>query len=154
MEGGGEGYVSARRKGFWQDHLYDIDVLGMVFHFCFLAVDAEVETIYIAPLLFIREIEVCPAVAEELFAKGGAVVLIGVGPAVDPDKGKGVGGVIGVVHAGEAVEAFFRVIQGDVDGVVDLLLPVGAGSLGRGGTYGRCGLRPCAGVEEAGGKPQ
>jgi hypothetical protein len=43
---------------------------------------------------------------------------------MDPDKGEGIGGVVVIVHLYEAVKGTFGVIEADVDGVVDLLLPV------------------------------
>jgi len=125
VKGSGDGDPAARGEGFWQEHFYDIDIKGVVLHFCFLAVDAKVEAVDITAFFFIREVELGAAVAEELFAEGGAIVLVGVGPKVEPDEGEGIGGVVGVLDAGEAVEAFFGVVEGDVDGVVYLLLPVG-----------------------------
>jgi hypothetical protein len=59
-----------------------------------------------------------------LFAEGGAIVLICVGPAVDPDEGEGIGGVVAVLHPDEAVQGMFGIIQGDVDGIVHPLLPI------------------------------
>ena len=127
MEGGCECDLAAGGQGFWQDHLYDIDILGMVLHFGFQAVDVEVQAIDIAPLLLSREIKIRSAIAEQLFAEGGAIVLVGVGPAMHPDEEKGIGGMVGVAHADDAIEGFVGIIEADVDVVIDLLLPVRLG---------------------------
>ncbi len=107
-----------------KDDADDIDVLGMVFHPGQLAVDTEFQVIDIAAAVLVGEIEVCLAVAEALFTESGTVIFISVGPAVDPDIGQGIGGVIDVLDADMAVEGMGAVGEGDVDGIVDFLLPV------------------------------
>ncbi len=104
----------------------------MVLHPGFLVVDAEVEAVDITSLLAVGEIEVGSSVAEQLFAESCHVVLVGVGPAMDPDEFQGVGTMVVVLDLYEAVERAFCVIEGDVDGIVDLLLPIGLGSAGEG----------------------
>ena len=50
-----------------------------------------------------------------------------------PDKVQGIGGVVDVFKLFKAVEAVVDVVEGNVDSIVDLLLPIGqspVGSLG------------------------
>jgi hypothetical protein len=70
------------------------------------------------------EIEVCFAIADALFAEGGAVIFVGIGPAVYPNIFEGIGGVIDVLDLFESVEGMCGVVEGDVDGIIDLLLPI------------------------------
>lgn len=117
-----------------KDDLYDIYILGMIFHPGFLVVDAEVEAVDITSLLAVGEIEIGSSVAEQLFAESCPIVLVGIGPAMDPDEFQGIGAMVVVLDLYEAVERAFRVVEGDVDGIVDLLLPIGLGGAGEGGT--------------------
>jgi len=106
----------------------------MVFHPGYLVVDAKVEAVDIPSLLAVGEIEIGSSVAEQLFAESRLIVLVGVGPAVDPDEFQSVGAMVAVLDLYEAVEGAFGVVEGDVDGIVDLLLPIGLGA----GRYGPC----------------
>ena len=99
----------------------------MVFHAGFYAVYAKIETIDIAALRVVGKIEIGPTVLQELFAEGGAIVFVSIGPAVHPDKGEGIGGVVGVLDGDIAVEGFVGVVEADIDVVVDPLLEVGLG---------------------------
>lgn len=125
--------MAAGREGLGKEDLDDIDVLGVVFHPGFLVVDAEVEAVDITSLLPVGEIEIGSSVAQQLFAEGRAIVLAGVGPAMYPDEFQGVGAMVGVLDLYEAVEGAFGIVEGDVDGIVDLLLPIGLGGAGEGG---------------------
>ena len=111
-----------------KDDFYDIYILWVVFHPGFLVIDAEVEAVDIASFLAVGEIEIGSSVAEQLFAESRSIVLVGVGPAMDPDEFEGIGAMVVVLDLYEAVEGAFRVIEGDVDGIVDLLLPIGLGA--------------------------
>jgi hypothetical protein len=70
-----------------------------------------------------------------LFAEGSAVIFVGIGPAVYPNISEGIGGVIAVLDLFEPVEGVRGVVESDVDGIVDFLLPVRILD-GRGGTLG------------------
>ena len=124
MKRSGERDLTAGWQRRGKEDLDDVDVLGMVFHPGQLAVDAKFQVIDIAFLFFIGEIEICPAVAEQLFAEGGPVIFIGIWPAVDPDEGERIGGMIAVLHLDKAVEAVVCIVKGDVDGIIDLLLKI------------------------------
>jgi hypothetical protein len=100
----------------------------MVFHPGFLAIGAEVEAIDVTFLFFIGEIEVGTAISEQLFAEGGLVIFVGVGPAMDPDESKRIGAMVSILDLYKAVERTFGIVEGDIDGVADLLLPVGLGA--------------------------
>src|SRR6185437_7863774 len=52
VKGGRERDLAAGRQGSWEDDLNDIDVLRIVLHSGFNAVNTEIETVYIAALLF------------------------------------------------------------------------------------------------------
>lgn len=132
VEGGGQGDLASGWQGIGKDDLYDVDMLGMVFHPGLLVVDSEVEAVYIPSLLAIGEIEVGSSVAEQLLAESCLIVLVGVGPAVDPDEFQGVGAMVAVLDLYEAFEGALGVVEGDVDGIVDLLLPMGLGGAGEG----------------------
>ena len=147
MEGGGKGDLSPRRKRFGQEHLYDIDVLGMVLDCCLFAVDTEIETVDVSPLLRSREIEVGFAVLEALFGKGRTVVLESVWPAEDPNVEEGIGGVVGILQTDRAIEGVVGVVEADVYMVVDLLVPI-EGGISPGG------LGPRGKPEEAEGEPE
>jgi hypothetical protein len=111
-----------------KDDLYNVYILGMVFHTGFLVIDAEIEAVDITSLLAVGEIEIGSSVAEQLFAESCSIVLVGVGPAMDPDEFQGIRAVVVVLDLYEAVEGAFGVVEGDVDGIVDLLLPIGLGA--------------------------
>jgi len=124
VKGRGDGRLASGWEGVGQDDADDIDVLGVVFHAGFLAVDAEFEAVDVTAVLPVGEIEVGAAVVQELFAEGSAVVLIRVGPAMEPDIAQCVGGMVDIPDAGEAVERMCGVAQGNVDGIMHFLLEV------------------------------
>src|SRR6185437_837634 len=124
VKGCGDGRFAAGWEGAGQDDADDVDVLWVIVYAGFLAVDAEFEAVDVTTVLFVGEIEVGAAVVQELFAEGGAVVLIGVGPAMEPDIVQRVGGMVDIPDAGEAVERMCRVAQGNVDGIMHFLLEV------------------------------
>jgi len=124
VKGCGDGRLAAGREGAGQDDADDIDVLWVIFQPGFLAVDAEFEAVHVTAVLLVGKIEVGAAVVQELFAEGGAVVLIGVWPAMEPNIVKCVGGVVDVPDAGGAVERMCGVAQGNVDGIMHFLLEV------------------------------
>jgi hypothetical protein len=99
----------------------------VVFHFYLLAIDAEIQSVDVSPLLWGREIEIRAAVLEALFGKGRAVVLEGVWRAADPKVEEGIGGVVGVLEGDRAVEGVVGVVEADVNMVVDPLLSIGVG---------------------------
>lgn len=124
MERGGDEGRLTRREGMRKIDLYDVDVTWMIFHAGGFSVHAEVQPIDIAFFVFIRKVEICVAIGKHLFAEGCFIILVSVGPAMDPDPGEGIRGMIGVAHFDEAVYSMFHIVQADLDGVVDLLLPV------------------------------
>jgi hypothetical protein len=62
-----------------------------------------------------------------------------------PDEEKAIGRVVGVLHADEAVQGSVRIIEGDIDVIIDLLLPVGFGRGERGGDERLCRSQEWAG---------
>jgi len=124
MKGGRQDGLATGRQGCGKDDFDNIDILGMVFHPGQLAVDAKFQTVHVSPLCGAGEIEVCFAIADPLFAEGGTVVLVSIGPAVDPNIFQCIGGVIDVLDADGSVEGMCGIVEGDVDGIIDLLLPI------------------------------
>ncbi len=95
----------------------------VVFGFGADIADAEIESIDVAPLPVIGKVKIRPSVFQELVAERGAVVLVGIGPGVEPDKSKGVRRIVPVPEFQEAVEAVSGIIEGDADIVGQFLLP-------------------------------
>ena len=124
VERGGDEGCLTRREGMRKVDLYDVDVTGMIFHACSFSVHAEIKPIDIAFFVLIGKVELCVAIGKHLFAEGGLIILVSVGPAMDPDPGEGIRGMIGVSHFYEAVQGMFHIIKADFNDVVDLLLPV------------------------------
>ena len=108
----------------WQNDFYDIDVLGVIFHAGGNAIYAEVQPIDITFSVLVGKIEIRSAIGQQLFAKGRSIIFIGIGPAMYPDIGEGVGGMVDVLHFNKSVQRVFYVVEGDIDGIIDLLLPV------------------------------
>ena len=96
----------------------------MIFKLGGNTIDLKIQFVDIALVIFIGEIEFCTAIFQHMIAESGLVILIGIGPEVKPDKAQGIGGVIDVFELFEAGEAVINVVEGDVDGIVDFLLPV------------------------------
>ena len=124
MKGRRQYHLAAGGQGCGKDDLDDVNILGMVFHSGQLSVDAEFEAVHVSPFCGVGEIEICLAIADALFAEGGTVIFVGIGPAVNPNIFEGIGGVIDVLDLFESVEGMCRIIEGDVDGIIDLLLPI------------------------------
>jgi len=128
MKGRGQDSLATGGQGCGKDDLDNVDILGVVFHPGQLAVDAEFQSVHVSPFCGTGEIEVCLAIADALFAEGGAVIFVGIGPTVYPNISEGIGGVIDVLHPDGGVEGMCGIVEGDVDGIIDLLLPIGLGA--------------------------
>ena len=91
---------------------------------CHYSIHPEIEAVDIAFLIRVAEIEFSAAVLQALIGISGTVVFISVGPAVNPDIGKGIGRVIVIIHPDESIECVVGFVQGDINFIIDFLLPV------------------------------
>ena len=107
MEWRGDHRHLARSERLRKLDLDDIDMFRMVFCFCGDASYFKIEPVDIAALFLFRKIKFRIAMAQLLFGERGAIVLVGIGPEVEPDEAQGIGAVVGVGDALKAVERFF-----------------------------------------------
>jgi hypothetical protein len=95
------------------------------------AIHPKVKPVHISPLLFIGKIKIHSAILQQLVTESGLIVLVGIGPNMEPDITKGIRGMIGVLDPDKSIQAIVCIMEGNVDGIMQFLLPVG--SLGMGG---------------------
>ena len=125
MKGCSQDDLATGWQGRGKDDFDNVNILRVVFYPGELVVDAEFQPVHVSPLFGAGEIEVCLAIADPLFTEGGAVIFVGIGPAVNPNKGERIGRMVDVLNFYRTVEGMCGVVEGDVDGIIDLLLPVG-----------------------------
>lgn len=91
---------------------------------CGNAVHFKIQPVDVATLVPAAEIKISPAIEEQLFAESGFVVFICVQPYMKPDKMERVRRVIGIRELFKCVERMILIVQGNVNAVINLLLPV------------------------------
>lgn len=92
-------------------------------------VHPEIQPVDISSFLRFGEIEFRIAITQQLIAESGLIILIGIGPEMEPDETECVGGMIGVEDLFKSIQAVIVIMQRDIDRIIHRLLPV----LGRGG---------------------
>ena len=97
----------------------------MVLGLCRRAINAKVEPIDIPSVRRIGEVEGRLTILKQLIAERGAVVLIGIGPEVEPYVAERVGRMIVVGECQLSVECMGMIVEGDVEQVAQILLPIG-----------------------------
>lgn len=96
----------------------------MIFNYGCYIVYFKIKPVDITFLFFTGKIKLGIAVFKVLIGESRLVIFIGIGPAMKPDEMKGVGGVVDIFDFLKTIQAVVPVIQGDIDLVIDLLLPV------------------------------
>ena len=82
----------------------------MVFGFNGIAINFKVEPVNISSLVIITEIKFSRSIFQQLVGEGGTVILIGIGPKMDPDKIEGVGWIIEIIHLDESVQGMVGIL--------------------------------------------
>ena len=91
---------------------------------CSNTIHFKIQAIDITTLVRFAEIEVCSVIDEQLFTEGRLIILVSIGPKMQPDKMKGIGGVVDIGYFFKTVKGMVFIVQGNIYCKVDLLLPV------------------------------
>jgi hypothetical protein len=87
-------------------------------------VHAEIKPVDIPTLFLIRKIEILATILQQLIGKSCAIVLVGIGPDMEPDKMECIGRMVDVLQLERSIQGMLFIVQTNVDGIVNFLLPV------------------------------
>ena len=132
MKGSGNSSGLTGKEGRRQYYFDNVNMLRMVFGGSNRVVHFKLKPVDVSFVFFIGEIKFSASVFEHLVGECGLIVFIGIGPKVKPDEGECIGRIVGVLHLRKAIEGMFFVIECNVDGVVDFLLPIDCLRVGSG----------------------
>ena len=108
-----------------ENEFYDILVPWMILGNSGRSVHPEIQPVHVSSFFIVAEIKTGTPVLQRLVGKGGLVILVRVGPAMYPDEAKCIGRVVGILHLHKTIECMLYIVQGYVDRIIHLLLPVG-----------------------------
>ena len=108
-----------------EDQFHDILVPWMILGNSGRSVHPEIQPVHVSSFFIVAEIKTGAPVLKRLVGKGGLVILVRVGPAMYPDEAKCIGRVVGILHLHKTIECMLYIVQGYVDRIIHLLLPVG-----------------------------
>ena len=124
MKWSADNYFLTWWKRIWQNYFYDIYMLRMIFNCCGDIVYFKIKPVDVSPLFPVAKIKIGAVINKQLLTESGFIIFIGVGPKMKPDEINGIRGIIDIGEFFKTICCVFFIIQGNVDGIIDLLLPI------------------------------